>query len=87
LILKGYNDYEQHHKVFENNFKKIEVPKELTIDAADINSDTHEMSVVGEDQKTVIEPSIIEGRKLKFWDRFKSDLIEIFSEDDDKLLK
>ncbi len=87
LILKGYNDYEQHHKVFENNFKKIEVPKELTIDAADINSDTHEVSVVGEDQKTVIEPGVIEGRKLKFWDRFKSDLIEIFSEDDDKLLK
>jgi len=87
LILKGYNDYEQHHKVFENNFKKIEVPKELTIDAADIKADTHEMSVVGEDQKTVIDPEAIQKRKLKFWDRFKTDLIEIFSEDDDKLLK
>ena len=87
LILKGYNDYEQHHKVFENNFKKIEVPKELTIDAEDINADTSEMAVVGEDQKRVIDPEEIQKRKLKFWDRFKTDLIEIFSEDDDKLLK
>lgn len=87
LILKGFNDYEQHHKVFENNFKKIEVPKELTLDPADVNSDTHEMSTVGEDQKTVIDPSVIEGRRGKFWDRFKISLIEIFSEDDDKLLK
>lgn len=87
LILKGFNDYEQHHKVFENNFKKIEVPKELTLDPADVNSDTHETSTVGEDQKTVIDPSVIEGRRGKFWDRFKISLIEIFSEDDDKLLK
>ena len=59
----------------------------MTIDAEDINADKREMAVVGEDQKRVIDPEEIQKRKLKFWDRFKTDLIEIFSEDDDKLLK
>ena len=31
LILKGYNDFEQNYKVFAENFKRVEVPKSLTV--------------------------------------------------------
>ena len=85
LILKGYNDYEQNYKVFENNFKKVEVPKEF-VEENEIVED-FEPATVGGDQKVVIDPEEIEKRKKKFWDRFKSNLIEIFNEDDDTLLK
>ena len=85
LILKGYNDYEQNYKVFENNFKKVEVPKEF-VEENEIEEE-FEPATVGGDQKVVIDPEEIEKRKKKFWDRFKSNLIEIFNEDDDTLLK
>ena len=35
---------------------------------------------------TTLTAEQIEKRKSKFWDRFKNNLIEIFSEEDDKLL-
>jgi len=86
LILKGYNDYEQNYKVFENNFKKVEVPKELTVEAEDMVEEV-EAPFVGAEEKTVNDPELIKKRKEKFWDRFKTNLIEIFSEDEDPLLK
>jgi cell division protein FtsA len=86
LILKGYNDYEQNYKVFENNFKKVEVPKELTVEAEDMVAEV-EAPFVGAEEKTVNDPELIKKRKEKFWDRFKTNLIEIFSEDEDPLLK
>jgi cell division protein FtsA len=85
LILKGYNDYEQNYKVFENNFKKVEVPKEF-VEENEVE-EALEPAIVGEEQKVVVDPKEIERRKKKFWDRFKSNLIEIFNEDDDTLLK
>jgi cell division protein FtsA len=85
LILKGYNDYEQNYKVFENNFKKVEVPKEFVEENEIVEA--FEPAPIGGDQKVVIDPEEIEKRKKKFWDRFKSNLIEIFNEDDDTLLK
>jgi cell division protein FtsA len=86
LILKGYNDYEQNYKVFENNFKKVEVPKELTVEAEDMVAEVA-IPVFGAEEKTVNDPELIKKRKEKFWDRFKTNLIEIFSEDEDPLLK
>ena len=78
LILKGYNDYENKHKQFEESFAKIEVPGRLkqqpvdeTLDATDEN-----------------EPVKIKNRKtLKgLMDSFKNGLIELFKEDDDSKL-
>ena len=87
LILKGYNDYEQNYKVFESNFKKVEVPKELTIPAAQFAQQAPQKTKVSQTAETEISAKVIAERKSKFWDRFKTNLIEIFSEDDDKLLK
>ena len=85
LILKGYNDYEQNYKVIENNFKKVEVPKELTVEQTSVKTSVQRKEASA--PATVIDQKIIDERRGKFWDRFKTNLIEIFSEDDDKLLK
>ena len=87
LILKGYNDYEQNYKVFENNFKKVEVPKELTVEVPVAQAPTQTTGFINEPAPTTLTAEQIEKRKAKFWDRFKTNLIEIFSEDEDKLLK
>ena len=85
LILKGYNDYEQNYKVFAETFKKIEVPKSLTV-AGTGNGLSSEKVEVKAPVATTLTPEQIEKRKSKFWDRFKNNLIEIFSEEEDKLL-
>ena len=85
LILKGYNDYEQNYKVFAETFKKVEVPKSLTV-AGTGNGLSSEKAEVKAAVATTLTPEQIEKRKSKFWDRFKNNLIEIFSEEEDKLL-
>jgi cell division protein FtsA len=86
LILKGYNDYEQNYKVFTETYKRVEVPKSLTVNqptaANGLTSQKVEKPVVA----TTLTPEQIEKRKSKFWDRFKNNLIEIFSEEEDKPL-
>jgi cell division protein FtsA len=89
LILKGYNDYEQNYKVFTETFKKVEVPRALTVEtptAAPRQAAAQTTGFVNEPAPTSLTPEQIERRKSKFWDRFKTNLIEIFSEEDDKLL-
>ncbi len=85
LILKGYNDYEQNYKVFAETFKKVEVPKSLTV-AGTANSLISQKVEIKAPQVTTLTPEQIEKRKSKFWDRFKNNLIDIFSEEEDKLL-
>ena len=85
LILKGYNDYEQNYKVFAETFKKVEVPKSLTV-TGNGNGLSSEKVEVKAAVATTLTPEQIEKRKSKFWDRFKNNLIEIFSEEEDKLL-
>jgi cell division protein FtsA len=85
LILKGYNDYEQNYKVFAETFKKVEVPKSLTV-AGTANSLTSQKVEIKAPTPTTLTPEQIEKRKSKFWDRFKNNLIDIFSEEEDKLL-
>src|SRR6266478_4896488 len=45
LILKGYNDYENNNKQFEETFRKIEVPSELQRQPVDETIDIPEQSV------------------------------------------
>jgi cell division protein FtsA len=85
LILKGYNDYEQNYKVFAETFKKVEVPKSLTV-AGTSNGLTSQKVEMKAPVATTLTPEQIEKRKSKFWDRFKNNLIDIFSEEEDKLL-
>jgi cell division protein FtsA len=89
LILKGYNDYEQHHKVFAETFKKVEVPKSLTINgmpATNGFTSQKQAAQASQPAPTTLSVEQIERRKSKFWDRFKNNLIEIFNEEEDKLL-
>jgi cell division protein FtsA len=86
LILKGYNDYEQNYKVFAETFKKVEVPKSLTVNNTGSANGLTSQRVEAKPVPTTLTAEQIEKRKSKFWDRFKNNLIEIFSEEDDKLL-
>jgi cell division protein FtsA len=86
LILKGYNDYEQNYKVFAETFKKVEVPKSLTVNNTGSANGLTSQRLEAKPVQTSLTAEQIEKRKSKFWDRFKNNLIEIFSEEDDKLL-
>jgi len=85
LILKGYNDFEQNYKVFAENFKRVEVPKSLTVNSSNANTLTSQKAEKPAPAITLTVEQI-ERRKSKFWDRFKNNLIEIFNEEPDKPL-
>ena len=86
LILKGYNDYEQNYKVFTETYKKVEVPKALTVNGPVSNHTNTYQKAHGQPVATTVSEEQIEKRKSKFWDRFKNNLIEIFNEEEDKPL-
>jgi len=77
LILKGYSDYEHKYKEFNDKFSKVEVPKNLIKD----KSDTKENLEI----EKVVE---VVGKKKsgKFWAMFKNNLIELFKEEEDKII-
>ena len=86
LILKGYNDYENKNKQFDERFRKIEVPAALQKAAVD------EVLANLETEQTVITeaaamPQIKERKTLKtFMDSFKNGLLELFKEEGDAQL-
>jgi cell division protein FtsA len=82
LILKGYNDYEHKRKQFENNFKKVEVPDNLRRAASSATA-------VSEEEEVAVAPEKIKHRSKgmkDFWGKFKDGLIELFKEEEDKVL-
>ncbi len=81
LILKGYNDYEHKYKEFDEKYRKIEIPKKL-------KKDIEEPIVakpVAEEPKTV--DVTVRKQKLRFWDKFKDNLIDLFKEEEDKIIR
>jgi cell division protein FtsA len=78
LILKGYDDYEHKRKLFEHNFKKIEVPDALKREVAE----TVEIGS-NEDGSSISERR---GSMLNFWGKFKQNLIDMFKEEEDTKL-
>ncbi len=83
LILKGYSDYEHKYKEFSEKYKKIEMPKKLKAEVV-----VEEQPV---QQQTTPEPTSVDvtdrKQKLKFWDKFKDNLIDLFKEEEDKMIK
>ncbi|RYF90806.1 MAG: cell division protein FtsA, partial [Chitinophagaceae bacterium] len=75
LILKGYNDYENNNKQMPANYPKMEMPKEE--EAAPVEEAT------ATDATVKIKP-----RKglQNFMDKFKTNLIELFKEEEDTKL-
>ena len=77
LILKGYSDYDHSYKEFTEKFKKIDVPSKLKV--ADLVP-VVEATPVQKNQDALM-------RKGKFWDKFKNNLIDLFKEEEDQVIK
>jgi cell division protein FtsA len=77
LILKGYSDYDHKYKEFTEKFRKVEVPRNLTVE-------NHEPA-----KESVTIPAAVDvsARKQKFWDKFKNNLIDLFKEEEDQVIK
>jgi len=72
LILKGYNDYENKNKQMAPNFARVEVPKE-TVEVIE------EEVVIAEKEIKIKQRKTLQG----FMDKFKTNLIELFKEEED----
>ena len=77
LILKGYSDYDHQYKEFTEKFKKVEVPKTLKVA-------TPEPEMVAPVAEVPVDGA---ARKQKFWDKFKNNLIDLFKEEEDQVIK
>jgi cell division protein FtsA len=82
LILKGYADYDMKHKEFTETFKRVEVPRVLKAATPEPVAEP----VVGAVTPEVPKPVNVEGR-VKFWEKFKNNLIDLFKEEDELLNK
>ena len=72
LILKGYNDYENKNKHLAPNFTKVEMPVEEEVA-------TVEEEMVPEAVVKIKQRKTLQG----FMDKFKTNLIELFKEEED----
>jgi cell division protein FtsA len=86
LILKGYNDYENKHKstvaeeVPEKSWKKVTHTADVQIEIEEPVMETPAVPV-DQEQKTVV----VRKKSLKkFLDSIKTDIINLFQEEDDK---
>ncbi|MEI8073548.1 MAG: cell division protein FtsA [Bacteroidota bacterium] len=77
LILKGYSDYEHNYKEFSEKFKEVKVPSILK------NTKVSEAPLAVVPETTVD----VAKRKEKFWDKFKNNLIDMFKEEEDQIIK
>lgn len=87
LILKGYNDFENRYKEFEEQFKVVKVPRKFT---------TEEVQETAAEVETPVQDTLPEQEKgininerknkLSVWDKMKKSLIELFSEEEDKVI-
>ena len=76
LILKGYSDYDHKYKEFTEKFRKVEVPRNLVQ-----NTETAKETL------PVAASVDVAARKQKFWDKFKNNLIDLFKEEEDHVIK
>ncbi|TAH09057.1 MAG: cell division protein FtsA [Sphingobacteriia bacterium] len=78
LILKGYNDYDHKYKDFEEKFVKVAVPEGLTKKLVEVEE------VVIVPVPTSVDITV---RKERFWDKFKNNLIDLFKEEEDQVIR
>jgi cell division protein FtsA len=77
LILKGYDDFEHNRKQFRDSFQHVEVPGGLRTESGEV-IETPE----------TIDQALATRKKgmSNFWSKFKTSLIEIFKEEEDRQL-
>jgi len=78
LILKGYSDYENNRKQFEQPVKKVEVPDGLIKQEVAIDE-------LVEEAQEIISAKNRKGIK-DFWGKFKDGIIDLFKEEEDHAL-
>ena len=83
LILKGYDDYENKYKEFLGTFKAVEVPKILKEDKANATVQQTELPEVEETKGIGVTDR---KKKLGVWDKMRHTLIEMFKEEEDKVI-
>jgi len=88
LILKGYDDYENKCKTFPENFRRVEVPKNLQTDTvAFATTPVVEETAI----KPVVEATVGKKEKgsisRKIWSSVKTSIIDIFKEEEDQVIK
>jgi cell division protein FtsA len=77
LILKGYNDHDHQYQAFLENFQKVKV----TPVAKEENPVITEVAEPIKTEKNADNSK----RRIRFWDKFKYSVIDLFSEDDQML--
>ncbi len=85
LILKGYNDYENKNKKFDNNFIKVAgtgIMQEAPVAADELSTSLTSSSFEEKETEVVKRKKTIKG----FMDSFKTNLIEMFKEEGDEEL-
>ena len=85
LILKGYNDYENKNKKFDNNFIKVAgtgIMQEAPVAADELSTSLTPASFEEKETEVVKRKKTIKG----FMDSFKTNLIEMFKEEGDEEL-
>jgi cell division protein FtsA len=88
LILKGCDDYENKHKIFLEKPKHLSVPESLKADKLE---DVNAAKVLPTSDATV-EPQVginngDARKKINIWDKFKNNLIDLFKEEEDKIIE
>ena len=73
LILKGYNDYENKNKQMAPNFTRVDLSKQAEQPVEEIEMEIEEAAVKIKPRKTL----------HGFMDKFKTNLIELFKEEED----
>jgi len=82
LILKGHNDFEHQIKKFQDvKPNKVQVPQAFKKEEEIIAPPT---PVEAKEEKKV---NAKDRDKIKFWDKFKDNIIDLFKEEDDQIIK
>jgi cell division protein FtsA len=80
LILKGYDDYERNRKQFHQQFRAVEMPRELQKEVvAQQPAPAEPQSIPTETRRTELGIN-------RFWSKFKDNLIDLFKEEEDQHL-
>ncbi len=87
LILKGYNDYDHQYKEFNEKFIKMEVPSALKKKAVATSTETPVAETPVMPTAPVEKATVDVTPRIKFWDKFKNNLIELFKEEEDQVIR
>lgn len=82
LILKGYNDHEPQYQEYLEYVRKMQSEASIPT-TVNSTAETNGPEIL----ETVIHETIKQPVKIKFWDRFKFKMIDMFSEEDQMLNK